>query len=198
MTTETPTSTILTVPNVISFLRIVGAALFWWVLFGLDDPVLAGWLIVVIGCTDWVDGYLAHRLNQVSELGKALDPVADRLMIVSALIGGLIAGVLPPLFCYLLIARELLMAVVTFYLSSKGAKRLEVRWLGKAATFTLYASIPAFYVAQGETLTGLLTFLAWGFGVVGLVFYWVVAFQYLGDARKSLAAVESRSDPMED
>lgn len=198
MTTETPTSRILTIPNVISFVRILGAGLFWWVLFVKDDPVLAGWMIVVIGCTDWVDGYLARRLGQVSELGKALDPVADRLMIVSALIGGLIAGVLPPLFCYLLIAREALMAAVTFYLSSKGARRLEVRWLGKAATFALYGSLPAFYVAQGETLTGLLTFLAWGFGLVGLVLYWVVAFQYLGDARKSLAAVESRSDPMED
>jgi len=183
---------------VISFVRILGAGLFWWVLLVAEDPVLAGWLILIIGGTDWVDGFLARRWNQVSELGKALDPVADRLMIASAVIGGLITGVLPPLFAWLLIAREILMAGVTFYLSSRGAERLEVRWLGKAATFSLYGSIPAFYVAQGETLRGLLTFTAWGFGIVGLTLYWVVAFQYLGDAKRSLAAVESLSDPTED
>ena len=64
----------------------------------------------VIGATDWVDGYLARRLDQVSELGKLLDPVADRLAVASAVVGGLIAGVLPPWFAWALIVREALIA----------------------------------------------------------------------------------------
>ena len=72
----------------ISFVRILGAGIFWWVLLVAEDPVLAGWLILIIGGTDWVDGFLARRWNQVSELGKALDPVAG----VSAEDRGLLLG----------------------------------------------------------------------------------------------------------
>ena len=86
---------ILTIPNLVSFARLLGVGWFWWALVAQDDIVLAAWLIFFIGWTDWIDGYLARRLNQVSELGKILDPVADRLMIISAVVGGLVVGVVP-------------------------------------------------------------------------------------------------------
>ncbi|MBP1632754.1 MAG: phosphatidylglycerophosphate synthase, partial [Acidobacteria bacterium] len=65
---------ILTIPNVISLARLAMVPLFLWLLFGADSPLAAGLLLGAIGATDWVDGFLARRLNQVSELGKLLDP----------------------------------------------------------------------------------------------------------------------------
>lgn len=188
---------VLTIPNAVSFIRLLGVGLFWWLLLGQDEVVLAGWLVFVIGWTDWVDGYLARKLDQVSELGKMLDPIADRLMIASAVVGGLVVEVLPGVVGYGLIAREVLMGVVALVLWRNGAKQLEVRWLGKAATFGLYGAIPAFYVARGEILSGLFTFIGWFFGLIGLVLYWVVAVQYLRDARSNLADVESAPNPEE-
>ena len=189
---------IWTIPNLVSFLRLLGVAVFWWVLLVPEDIALAGWLIFLIGWTDWIDGYLARRLNQESELGKVLDPVADRLMIASAVIGGLVVGVVPPVVGWLLIAREVLMGAVTLLLARRGAERLEVRWLGKAATFVLYGAIPAFYIAEAGFLEELFFPVAWVTAIVGLVLYWYVALVYLGDARRNLSAVESPPDFEED
>ncbi len=152
---------------------------------------MAGLFIVLIGWTDWIDGYLARRLNQVTKLGKALDPIADRLMIASAVVGGLIAGVVPAAIGILLIVRELFMGVVALTLAAKGAGTLEVRYLGKVSTFMLYGAIPAFYFAEAGFLEPLMRLLAWAGGLVGLALYWWVAFQYVGDARAKLLDVES-------
>jgi cardiolipin synthase len=188
---------ILTIPNLISFARLLGIPFFWWVLLGKDDIALAGWLVLIIGLTDWVDGYLARRLNQVSALGKALDPVADRLLIASAIIGGLIVGALPVVFGVLLIVREIFVAGMAIYLTSRGGGQIEVRYLGKVATFLLYGSIPAFYqAAAGVAETFMLT-VAWGMGGVGLALYWYVAVLYVGDTRRRLAALESPTGPEE-
>lgn len=174
---------ILTIPNLVTLVRLVGVAVFWWVLIGRDDVVAAAWLIVGIGWTDWIDGFLARKLNQVSKLGKALDPVADRLMIGSALIGGLIAGVLPVVIAAPLLLREAVMAIVAARLAASGGGVLAVRYWGKLATFLLYGAIPAFYLSAAGVATRFMTPTAWVLGVVGLVLYWGVLFQYVGDAR---------------
>jgi cardiolipin synthase len=160
-------------------------------LLGLDNVGLAAVFIFVIGWTDWIDGYLARRLNQVTELGKALDPVADRLMIASAVVGGMIVGALPLWIGWLLIGREVFMGLVTLVLMSKGAGVLSVRYLGKLATFLLYGAIPGFYLIEAGFLVDVLTPLTWVSAVVGLGIYWFVAFQYVGDARTVLAELES-------
>lgn len=152
---------------------------------------MAAVFILVIGSTDWLDGYLARRLNQVTRLGKALDPIADRLMIASAVIAGLIAGVVPPIIGILLILRELFMGGVALVLMAKGGDTLEVRYLGKVSTFVLYGAIPAFYFAEAGFLEPLMRLLGWVGGIVGLILYWWVAFQYVGDARAKLSEVES-------
>lgn len=169
--------------------------LFWWVLLADDNVALAAWLVFVIGWTDWIDGYLARRLNQVTELGKILDPVADRLMIVSAIVGGMIAGVVPAVIGFPLLVREGIMGIVTLYLAWRGGGTLSVRYLGKAATFSLYGAIPAFYLAEAGFLPPLMWVLAWFFGILGLVFYWIVMFQYVGETRQRLSALESHSGP---
>jgi cardiolipin synthase (CMP-forming) len=188
---EQVSNRIVTIPNVISFIRLLGVPFFWWVLLVEENVGMAGLFIVLIGWTDWIDGYLARRLNQVTKLGKALDPIADRLMIASAVIGGLIAGVVPAAIGILLIVRELFMGAVALTLAAKGAGTLEVRYLGKVSTFMLYGAIPAFYFAEAGFLEPLMRLLAWAGGLVGLALYWWVAFQYVGDARARLLDVES-------
>jgi cardiolipin synthase len=184
---------IMTVPNLVTLVRLLGVAVFWWVLLVEENIGLAAGLIFVIGWTDWIDGYLARKLDQVSRLGTALDPIADRLMIASAVIGGMIVDppVVPLVIGFGLIARELLMGAVALILLSKGGGTLEVRYLGKVATFILYGAIPLFYLAAIDFLGVVTALLAWVMGVVGLAMYWYVTIQYVGDARKVLAEVKS-------
>lgn len=185
----------LTVPNFVSGLRVLAVPYFWYVLIGQDRVGLAAALIFLIGSTDWIDGYLARRLNQVSEFGKLLDPLADRLMIASALIGGLVAGVLPSVIGWPLLAREVLVGMGTLILAGRGLGKLEVRWLGKAATFALYGAIPSFYLLSAGILPWLFGPPAWIAGAVGLLLYWFVGWQYMGDIRAKLRSVESPTDP---
>jgi cardiolipin synthase len=184
---------ILTIPNLVTFVRLLGVGVFWWVLLVEENIGLAAGLIFVIGWTDWIDGYLARKLDQVSKLGTALDPIADRLMIASAVIGGMIVDppIVPLVIGLGLIARELVMGAVALILLSKGGGTLEVRYLGKVATFILYGAIPLFYLAAIDFLGVVTALLAWVLGVVGLATYWYVTFQYVGDARRVLAEVKS-------
>jgi cardiolipin synthase len=188
---------ILTIPNIISFVRLAAIPIFWWLVLGQDDLVGATVVYVVLSTTDWVDGYLARRLNQVTRLGKALDPIADRLLIASAVVAGLIGGIVPPVIGWTLIVREVYMALVTLRLVSKGGGTLQVRWLGKVATFGVYSSIGWFYMAEIPFLEFLTRPLAWIAGVSGLVLYWYTAFQYTGDARRTLSELESAMSPEE-
>jgi cardiolipin synthase len=177
---------LFTIPNLISGLRLAGIGVFWWLLFGRDDPVAAGILILIIGWTDWLDGVLARKLNQVSEIGKFLDPLADRLAIAAALIGGMIADVVPLWLGIALIVRELAIAVGALVLGMRLKEKLDVRYMGKLATFILYGAIPSFYLAAGEVAGDLFLYLGWGFGVIGLVLYYWVAVLYAVDIRDRL------------
>lgn len=182
---------IVTIPNAISFIRLAAIPVFWWLVLGADEVGIATILYVVVAATDWLDGYLARRLDQVTKLGKALDPVADRLMIASAIVVGLIDGIVPGVIGITLIAREIYMAIIALTLMTRGAGTLEVRWLGKLATFLVYSSIGWFYMAAIPFLEGLLRPAAWVAGVVGLVLYWITAFEYTVDAVRAMREVES-------
>ncbi|CAN5855465.1 CDP-alcohol phosphatidyltransferase family protein [soil metagenome] len=188
---------VLTVPNLVSAARLAAIPYFWWVLLGEERVGWAAALIFLIGATDWVDGYLARRLDQVTELGKILDPVADRLMIASALVGGLVAGVIPALFGGLLIAREVLVAVGGLVLARQGLGKLAVRPLGKVSTFLLYGAIPSFYLVAADIAPWLFGPPAWIGGFVGVVLYWWVGVQYALDLRSAVASVESSATNQE-
>jgi cardiolipin synthase len=178
---------IFTIPNLVSALRIAAVPVFVWVLLGLDQPAAAGWILGGIASTDWIDGYLARRLDQVSELGKALDPIADRLAIVAALIGGWIAGVVPWWISLALLTREVVVGVMAAILSARSGKQMEVRVFGKMATWGVYAGIGAFYLWAG-TGWEIFYWWAWIYIVPGLILYYVVAIQYFGDIRRELRA----------
>lgn len=181
-----PDAGLFTVPNAISLIRLAAVGWFLWLLFAKDDPVAAGILILVIGWTDWLDGVLARKLNQVSEIGKFLDPLADRLAIAAAVIGGLIAEVIPPWLGLPLIVREAFVAVGALILGLRRGEKIEVRYMGKLATFILYGAIPAFYLAAGEIAGDVFVYLGWIFGVIGLLLYYWVAGLYALDIRARL------------
>ena len=108
---------ILTVPNVLSFLRLLGVPLFLYLLIG---PEYDGWALIVLmvsAITDWADGKLARLLNQYSRLGALLDPAADQLYILAALIGFVIRGFIPWWVAALIIGRDVLLAatLVTYF-----------------------------------------------------------------------------------
>lgn len=186
---------IITLPNVVTFVRLIGVGVFWYVLVVDENIAAAAWLVFLVGWTDWVDGYLARKLNQVSELGKALDPIADRLLIVSAVVGGLIVDVVPGWIAIPLLIREIIMGVVALTLFVRGAGTLPVRYLGKLSTFIIYGSIPAFYLAGADFYPGFFLPVAWISGLIGLVLYITVMIQYIGDAASRLSGLESQSDP---
>ena len=181
------------VPNVVSLIRLALIPVFIWLVV-IDEYGWAGILLGVIGATDWVDGYLARRLGQVTEIGKFLDPLADRIAVVVAVIAGLITGVLPAWFAWLLIIREVLIGIGAIYGWMNGVTQLEVRWLGKLATLLLYAAIAFFYIGVGFDVDPIV-WLAYAMGIPGLVIYWFVGFQYFGDMRAAIAEAEAGAEP---
>jgi cardiolipin synthase len=176
---------IFTLPNAVSFVRVLLVPVFVWLVLGRDEYTGASLLLGFIGATDWVDGYLARRLDQVSAVGKVLDPLADRLAVAAAVIVGWISGALPWLIAALLIAREAVVAIGALLVAIAGRGRLDVRRLGKVATFGLYFAIPAFYMYAG-TGADPWAWFAWIVVIPSLVLYYVVAVQYAGDARRAL------------
>ncbi len=182
-------SAIVTIPNIVSFVRLLLVPVFVWLIV-IDRIAAAGWLLGIIGATDWIDGYLARRLGQVSEIGKVLDPVADRLAVATAVVGGLIVGVLPAWFAWALITREVVVAAGAAILAARIGGKLEVRFIGKLATLLLYFAISFWYVGVGTPFVPL-EVVAWLVGVPGLVLYWVAAGQYFGDMRDLMAGKRS-------
>lgn len=184
------TNRILTAPNAFTLLRLCCLPLFLWLLFGHDNVAGAGWLLLAIGLTDWVDGWLARRFNQVSEFGKVFDPIADRMLFFVS-IGGIIAKGIPPLWFFIaVLVREgvigitVVVATVAFKM-----KRFDVTYWGKLATFLLMGAIPAFMV--GSTDFPMHTFflvLAWAVGIPGLVLSYWTAIAYVPTIRESLQA----------
>ena len=179
----------LTLPNVISAFRIAMIPVF--VALILDEDTTTAGLIVFgfVVATDWVDGTIARRTGQVSELGKVLDPVADRLAIAAGIIALAIRGVFPVWAAVAIIARDVAILGVGVYLLSRRHIRLEVRWIGKVATFSLMVAVPAIaWGALDLPLAAAATAVGWVCFAVGIVEYYIAAGVYAQDARRALAS----------
>jgi len=178
---------ILTVPNLITLVRLACIPLFLWMLFGKNWQTASAVLLAVLGATDWVDGFVARRYGQVSTFGKVLDPTADRLLVATAVISVMVYGAVPLWFGIATIAREVLVSVMVLLLASLGAARIDVLWVGKAGTFGLMFAYPTFLLAYGDaTWQEPFKVIAWGTGIVGLVLAWYAAGSYIGPARDAL------------
>ena len=187
--TEVQTDRVLTVPNLLSALRLLGVPLFLWLIL---VPQADGWailLLAVSGFTDWLDGYLARRWNQISRVGQLLDPVADRLYILATHVGLLMRGLAPRWFVGILLSRDVLMAVVLWLLKRRDVVGLPVHFLGKAATFNLLYAFPLLLIGDGSTWWAeAAKIFGWAFAVWGTALYWWAAVLYIGQARRILAS----------
>ncbi len=179
---------VLTVPNGVTLVRLLCIPVFVWLVFGAHRQTGAAILLGVLGATDWVDGFVARRLGQVSTVGKVLDPVADRLLVGTAVIVVIVHGAAPLWFGLLTLVREALVSLVTLVLAALGARRMDVSWFGKAGTFGLMFAYPAFLLSDGSASWQVpFRDFAWVAGALGLLIAWVAAVTYLAPARRALA-----------
>jgi cardiolipin synthase len=183
---------ILTVPNLISVARLASLPVFLWLLFAEDQRAAAAWLLAVLGVTDFADGYIARHFDQMSNLGKVLDPVADRLVFLVGGGGILVDGSVPTWFAVTVLVREAVVGGATLVLAALGARRIDVTWFGKAGTFGLLMAFPLF-LAHESSLQWWQGF-AWLTGIPGLVLSYYAAVLYVPMARRALA--EGRQEPV--
>src|SRR6187402_3268322 len=148
MSEPAQTDRVLTIPNVISSLRIALIPVFVALIVDPDTRRAGLVLFVVVVATDWVDGALARATGQVSDLGKVLDPVADRLAIAAGLIALVVADAFPLWAALLILVRDVAILVAGSVLLAKRHARIDVRYIGKVATFALMASIG--FIAWGN------------------------------------------------
>jgi cardiolipin synthase (CMP-forming) len=172
---------ILTVPNLISFARLAGVPLFLY-LFLVAQRY--GWAVTVLaigGTSDWIDGYLARKLGQVSRLGELLDPLADRLYILATLLAFTAKEVVPWWFTIALLAREAVLLVTLIVLRRYGLGPPPVHYLGKTATFILLFAFPTLLLAWASSGTVHAWAYAngWALAWWGLVLYWLAGLLYL-------------------
>ena len=180
---------ILTVPNAISVVRIAAVPFFLWLLLARDDPVAAAWVLATIGWTDWIDGWVARRFDQVSEVGKFLDPAADRLAVAAAVVGGWISGHLPWPVAAAIAVREAVVMLGALVLAVRARAKIDVRYIGKVATLGLYVAIPFFFFHSG-TGWEWQAWVAWGLAIPSLLLYYVVAGQYVGDMARLMRGTD--------
>jgi cardiolipin synthase (CMP-forming) len=182
-----------TVPNLITVVRLACIPLFLWLLFGRDDVVAAALLLGALGATDWMDGFVARRYGQVSELGKMLDPIADRLLFIVGIGGIIVAGAAPLWFAWLVVAREVLFGGTVVVLTLAGMQRFDVTFAGKAATLLLMFAMPAFMLGSSDIATsGFFQLLGWLFGIPGLILSYYTAIRYIPTLRTNLREGRAR------
>jgi cardiolipin synthase len=184
---DAATNRILTVPNLITVVRLLCLPVFLWLLFHEENRAAAAWLLGALGATDFVDGYIARHFHQTSELGKVLDPVADRLLFFVAITAILIDGSVPVWFAWAVLIREVLVAGATLTLAAMGARRIDVTWYGKAGTFANMFAFPLFLGSHSTvSYAAVCGFLAWCFAIPGLILSWYAALLYIPLARSAL------------
>ncbi len=174
---------VATIPNAISLIRLLCVPVFLWLLFGRENRLGAALLLGGLGATDWVDGYIARHFDQVSNLGKVLDPIADKVLLVVGMVAILIDGSVPAIIFWPAIAREVLVAGTTILLGAMGARRIDVSWAGKCGTLLMMVAFPLFLWGHGS---GPAYAVAWVVAVAGLVMAWYAAATYVRPAMNAL------------
>ncbi len=179
---------LLTWPNAFTLVRLLCIPVFVWLLFGRENRAAAAWLLAALGSTDWVDGYLARRLDQGSEFGKLFDPTVDRLLFLVAVPSIAVDGSMPWWVAALVLLREGLVAAGALFLAARRVEPFAVTWEGKTGTFLMLVAVPMFLGASSTlSYAPLLGVLAWVFAIPGLAYsYWAAFGQYLPQARASL------------
>lgn len=189
----TPSSRVLTLPNLLSLLRLLGVPLFLWLVLGPEEDAWALALLAVSGITDFLDGWLARKLDQQSVVGQILDPVADRLYILAVVVGLMLRDIVPWWLALSLPLRDLLLWGLVPLLRTRGYTALPVHFLGKAATFNLLYAFPLLLLGDGDGVVATLAkVFGWAFALWGIGMYWWAGVLYAWQVRKLLATTERR------
>jgi cardiolipin synthase (CMP-forming) len=171
-TDEVAAHRVVTVPNALSVLRLLGVPVFLWLLLGPHADVAALVVLAVSGISDWADGVLARRLNQESTLGALLDPAVDRLYILATLLGLTLRHIIPWWLAAVIVGRDLLLALTLPILRRHGYGPPPVHYLGKAATFCLLYAFPLLLLAAHHgTVADVARPIAWAFTIWGTALY---------------------------
>jgi cardiolipin synthase len=181
------------IPNMLSILRLLLVPVFLLLL--VNDRFL--WALAVLAFasfTDWLDGQIARRFNQVTQLGKLLDPSADRLFILATLIGLTWHGIIPSWFALVIVMRDILLLVGLPVLRRLGYKSLPVHFVGKAGTFALLYALPLLLMADvWVEASWLIQPIAWAFAWWGIALYWLSGFIYLAQLRNLVSRERQKS-----
>jgi cardiolipin synthase len=180
---------IWTVPNLLSFLRLLGVPVFLWLVLG---PRADGWAIAVLavaGFTDWLDGKIARAFNQVSKLGRIIDPAADKLYVFATIAALLVREVIPWWLAAIILGRELFVACFIPVLRKYGYRALQVHFLGKAAMFNLMYAFPLLFLASHSGwYADIARIVGWAFALWGTGLYWWAGALYVIQVRRLTAA----------
>lgn len=191
--TRVQTDRVLTVPNVLSVLRLLGIPVFLWLVLG---PEADGWAVLLLmasGFTDYLDGVIARRTGQISRLGQLLDPLADRLYVIATLLGLGLRDIVPWWLVALLLGRDVVLAFTLPVLRRHGLGPLPVHYLGKAATFNLLIAFPLVLLGSGAgTAADVARVFGWAFLVWGTALYWWAGMLYLVQVRGVVVADRAR------
>jgi cardiolipin synthase len=168
-----------TVPNAISFLRLALVPVFAWLIV-IHADVAAVVVLALAGVTDWLDGALARRLQQYSDLGRILDPAADRAFIAVTAISLALRDVLPWWLLAVLVTREIVVGIALLVLRSRGEPLPQVLFIGKAATLGLMYALPLLLLASLGGWYGRAAWIVgWAFAIWGIALYWIAAGAYV-------------------
>lgn len=187
--TQTTDRGLWTVPNVLSILRLASVPVFVW-LFVNDRENAAVILYAAGAWTDFFDGLIARRFDQVSEIGKLLDPLADRILIIALVVALVARDVLPPWLAIAIVARDLLLLSVFPVLERKKVPRIAVNFTGKTATASLLVGLTM--LAWSETTfpgNGIADEAGIAFTILGAVLYWAAAVMYAVAARDRIRSM---------
>jgi len=181
------------IPNMLSVLRLLMVPVFL-VLLLTGQFVAALIVLVVASTTDWLDGQIARRFNQITKLGQLLDPAADRLFIFAALIGLTINGNIPLWLALIVASRDLMLLIVYPVLASHGYGPLPVHFLGKAGTFALLYALPLLLMVDVWPEADFIVLpLAWGFAYWGVALYWLSGFLYVKQVIEVVSSIKAKA-----
>lgn len=190
---------VLTVPNLITAVRLACLPVFLWLLIGRNDHAQAALLLGVLGMSDWVDGWVARRFNQRSSFGALFDPATDRILFIVGTGAVLASGAIPLWFGMAIIVRESVVGAAMVIATLFGMRRFEVSLLGKRYTFLLMTAVPLLLLGSSSHVTASMAEVTgWVLGAPGLVLSYYTAFAYIPKIRENLIAGRSQRNLTKD
>ena len=170
--------TVVTIPNLLTVVRFLGVPLFIWLVLGAQEYGYAALVLAIMGSTDWVDGYVARRFDQMSNLGRVMDPIADRMSLIAVVVTLVIAGVVEWWYlAALLVPDAILLTLSLYYFHSH--PDLPVSRIGKIRTALLLVGTPLLVLARLPIPATEVYFVAaWIFLGLGLAGHWIAGYNY--------------------